>query len=302
MYKGGFPAEYGGRLSSVVDIKMHEGNKNEFHASGGAGLITSRLALEGPMLKHKGSYMITGRRTYADLFLKLLPGKWADSTSRNSALYFYDLNLKANYGFSTKDHIYLSGYIGRDNLNTKVESQLVFGKGLGYGVEFYARKKYGKLTGWVSYTLSKTQRQFNAINGGKTYLAKQDRPNNISIVGIYEINPRLNVSATWVFYNGNAVTFPTGRYVVEGNVVPMYTSRIGYRMPDYHRLDLGVTRMIKKTKKIESSWNFSIYNVYARQNAYAINFQADPKDKTKMQAVQLSLFRFVPSITYNFKF
>jgi len=187
-------------------------------------------------------------------------------------------------------------------LNNKVESQLVFGKGSSYGIELYIKKKRGRLTGWISYTLSKTQRQFDAINGGKAFLAKQDRPHNISIVGMYEINPRLNFSATWIFYNGNAVTFPSGRYVVEGNVVPLYTGRNDYRMPNYHRMDIGLTWINKKTEKFESSWNFSVYNVYGRENAYAINFKVDPKDATKMQAVQLSLFRFVPSVTYNFKF
>ena len=187
-------------------------------------------------------------------------------------------------------------------LNNKVESQLVSGKGLSYGAEFFIKKKRGRLTGWISYTISKTQRQFDKINNGKIFLAKQDRPHNISVVGMYEINPRLNFSATWVFYNGNAVTFPSGRYVVDGDAVPYYSERNGYRMPDYHRLDLGLTWINKKTEKFESSWNFSIYNAYGRENAYAINFKVDPKDATKMQAVQLSLFRFVPSVTYNFKF
>jgi hypothetical protein len=187
-------------------------------------------------------------------------------------------------------------------LNNKVESQLVFGKGWGYGAEFMIRKKYGKLTGWISYTISKTQRRFKNINDGNTFLAKQDRPNNLAIVGIYEINPHLTLSATWIYYSGNAVTFPSGRYVVDGNIVPYYTERNGYRMPDYHRLDLGVTWQRKKFKKFESNWNFSIYNVYAQENAYAINFQPDPNHLAKMQAVQLSLFRIVPAITYNFKF
>jgi hypothetical protein len=187
-------------------------------------------------------------------------------------------------------------------LNNKVESQLVFGKGWGYGAEFLIRKKYGKLTGWISYTLSKTKRQFPDINGGNVFLAKQDRPNNIAIVGIYELNPKLTFSATWIFISGNVVTFPSGRYAVDGIIVPYYTERNGYRMPDYHRLDIGLTLQGKKTATYESNWNFSIYNVYGRSNAYAINFQQDPNDPTKMQAVQLSLFRFVPAITYNFKF
>jgi hypothetical protein len=568
LYKGGFPAEYGGRLSSVVDIKMNEGNNKEYHVSGGIGIIASRLAIEGPIIKNKGSFMIAARRTYADLFLRLLSPRGVDSTASKSTLYFYDLNLKANYQFSEKDKLYFSCYLGRDNfnlggslgldwgnvtattrwnhiisdkifsntslifslysyrfnvaagdltlkvvseikdwnlkedfhyylnsnntikfgfnsiyhtfvpskvdssvflrvrsmdnryalenavyisneqtisshlkasyglryslfssigpgtvytynqvadivdsatypkgkifntfsgleprllvnyimndsnsvkisyartrqyihllsnttsttpfdlwvpsninilpeiadqytlgyfrnfsnnmyeasvevyyktmqnqidyrnganliLNSKVEAQLVFGKGWGYGAEFLIRKKYGKLTGWISYTLSTTKRQFPDINGGSIYLAKQDRPNNIAIVGMYEINPKLTFSATWIFISGNVVTFPSGRYSVDGNIVPYYTERNGYRMPDYHRLDIGLTLQNKKTSRFESNWNFSIYNVYARSNAYAINFQQDPNDPTKMQAVQLSLFRFVPAITYNFKF
>ena len=568
LYKGGFPAEYGGRLSSVVDIKMNEGNNKQFHLSGGIGIIASRLAIEGPLFKNKGSFMIAARRTYADLFLRLLSRHGADSTASKSTLYFYDLNMKVNYQFSEKDRLYFSCYLGRDNfnlggtvglnwgnvtattrwnhiindkifsntsfifnkysynfnvavgsktmnvisqiqdwnlkedlnyylnsnntikfgfnsiyhtfvpskvdstvlfhvksvdnryalenafyisneqtfsphlkatyglryslfssigpgtvytydqvadiidsatypkgkifntyggfeprllvnyiindsssvkvsyartrqyvhllsnttsstpfdlwvpsninilpeiadqytlgyfrnfsnnmyetsvevyykalknqidyrnganliLNSKVESQLVFGKGWGYGAEFLIRKKYGKLTGWISYTLSKTKRQFPDINGGKVFLAKQDRPNNIAIVGIYELNPKLTFSATWIFISGNVVTFPSGRYAVDGVIVPYYTERNGYRMPDYHRLDIGLTLQGKKTATYESNWNFSIYNVYGRANAYAINFQQDPNDPTKMQAVQLSLFRFVPAITYNFKF
>jgi len=568
LYKGGFPAEYGGRLSSVVDIKMNEGNNKEFHVSGGIGIIASRLAVEGPIFKNKGSFMIAARRTYADLFLRLLSSKGADSTASKSTLYFYDLNMKVNYQLSERDRLYFSCYAGRDNfnlggtvglnwgnvtattrwnhiindkifsntslifnkysynfnvavgnktmkvisqiqdwnlkedlhyylnsnntvkfgfnsiyhtfvpskvdstvffhvksvdnryalenalyisneqtisphlkatyglryslfssigpgtvytynqvadvvdsatypkgkifnsfggfeprllvnyiindsssvkvsyartrqyihllsnttsttpfdlwvpsntnilpeiadqftlgyfrnfsnnmfetsvevyyktlrnqidyrnganliLNSKVESQLVFGKGRAYGVEFLIRKKYGKLTGWISYTLSKTKRQFPDINGGNVFLAKQDRPNNLAIVGMYELNPKLTFSATWIFISGNVVTFPSGRYYVDGNVVPYYTERNGYRMPDYHRLDIGLTWQRKKTEKFESNWNFSVYNVYGRSNAYAINFQQDPNDPAKMQAVQLSLFRFVPAITYNFKF
>jgi hypothetical protein len=568
LYKGGFPAEYGGRLSSVVDIKMNEGNNKEFHISGGLGIIASHLAVEGPVKKDKGSFMIAARRTYADIFLKLLPGTGADSTAKKSTLYFYDLNMKANWQLSGKDRLYFSCYLGRDNfnlggslglnwgnitattrwnhiisdrifsntslifnrysynfnvavgnntmkvisqikdwnlkedlhyylnskntlkigfnsiyhtfvpskvdssvlfhvksmdnryalenalyisneqtitkhlkatyglryslfssigpgtiytydevsdvidsatypkgkifntyggfeprvllnyvindstsvkvsyartrqyihllsnttsttpfdlwvpsninilpeiadqytlgyfrnflnnmyetsvelyyktlqnqidyrnganliLNNKVESQLVFGKGWGYGAEFLIRKKYGKLTGWISYTLSRARRQFTDINEGNVFPAKQDRPNNFAIVGMYELNPQLTFSASWIYISGNVVTFPSGRYFADGNIVPYYTERNGYRMPDYHRLDVGITFQRKKTGRFESRWNFSIYNVYGRANAYAINFRPDPNDPTKMQAVKLSLFRFVPAIMYNFKF
>src|ERR1035437_4795842 len=117
LYKGGFPAENGGRLSSVVDIKMNEGNNKEFNFSGGIGIIASRLAIEGPILKNKGSFMIAARRTYADVFLKFLPHNGADSIASKSTLYFYDLNMKANYQLSAKDRLYFSCYLGRDNFN-----------------------------------------------------------------------------------------------------------------------------------------------------------------------------------------
>src|SRR6202012_1967030 len=112
VYKGGMPAEFGGRLSSVVDIKMNDGNDKEAHVGGGIGLISTRLNAEGPIVKDRGSFSISGRRTYADLFLKLSP----DSSVNDNSLYFYDLNVKANYKFDEKNHIYLSGYFGRDNL------------------------------------------------------------------------------------------------------------------------------------------------------------------------------------------
>ena len=112
VYKGGIPAKYGGRLSSIVDIKMRDGNAKRFSAIGGIGTISSRLTLEGPIVKDKSSFMIAGRRSYADLFLPLAP----DESIQNSKLFFYDLNLKANYEISDKDRIYVSGYFGRDVL------------------------------------------------------------------------------------------------------------------------------------------------------------------------------------------
>ena len=112
VFKGGMPAQYGGRLSSVLDIRMNDGNKKEYTAEGGIGLISSRLKLEGPIVKDKGSFMISGRRTYADAFLAFS----GDSSINNNTLFFYDLNAKANYQIDEKNTIYLSGYFGRDEL------------------------------------------------------------------------------------------------------------------------------------------------------------------------------------------
>lgn len=186
--------------------------------------------------------------------------------------------------------------------NKAVESQLYFGKGYAYGLEFLVKKKSGKLTGWVGYTWSRTLRQFDSINFGKEYPAKQDIIHSISVVSIYQVSKRLTVSAVWVYNTGFAVTFPSGKYQVDGVVANLYTERNGYRMPSYHRMDLGLTWQGKASSKYESSWNFSVYNVYARENAYSISFQPDPNNPNKSQAVQLSLFRIIPSITYNFKF
>jgi hypothetical protein len=183
-----------------------------------------------------------------------------------------------------------------------VEKELLFGRGRAYGVEFFLKKKTGKFTGWIGYTLSRTEKQIDGINKDQWYVARQDRTHDVSIVGIYEINRKLNVSATWIYNTGNAVTFPSGKYEVAGQVAFYYTERNGYRMPANHRLDLGLTWKLKERKRFTSELAFSIYNVYARQNAYIINFEENKDDPSRTQAVQTSLFRIVPSISYNFKF
>ncbi|MGN6530535.1 MAG: TonB-dependent receptor plug domain-containing protein [Ginsengibacter sp.] len=566
IYKGDMPAQYGGRLSSLLDIKMNDGNNKDYKVSGGIGLISSRLNVEGPIVKDKGSFMISARRTYADLFLKLSK----DTDVNKSILYFYDINAKANYQFGEKNKLYLSGYFGKDDLgysnqfgirwgnttatlrwnhifssklfsntsfiysnyqynitlnqttnnltvlstikdytlkedlqyfagtknkinfgfnfthhtfspgqfktsvtssynpltlpnkyafdgalyvadewtvskslkfntglrlssfdligpgtfytydslgnvkdtahyargkmvksylnlqprfaatyqlntlssvkasysrnvqnlhllsnttggnptdvwipssnnvkpeisdqfstgyyrstqnnkyefsaevyykllqnqidykngavlvaNQTVESQLVYGKGRAYGLELYAKKKYGKLTGWLSYTLSRTERQIDGINNDSWYPANQDQTHNIALVAIYNLGKKWTISGDFVYNTGNAVSWPSGKYQVNGNTVFYYTERNGYRMPSYNRMDISATLMTKKTAKFEGSWTFSVYNAYGRENPYFIQFQNDPADPQKTQAVQYSLFRWVPSITYNFKF
>ena len=568
LYKGGMPAQYGGRLSSVVDIKMKDGNNKDFDVSGGVGLISSRLNIEGPIVKDKGSFIISGRRTYADAFLKLAP----DSALKNNTLYFYDFNLKANYTLGKKDRLYLSGYFGRDVLgfgetfstdwgnktatlrwnhlisnkifsntsliysdysykikiksgtdkfiitsqirdvnikqdfdyfitnsskikfggnlirhtvspgrieaeatsnlkssviqyryswesalyashelavndkinvvyglrlsnltptgpgnfynydqnglvtdtlkyksgevvasywnieprasasyqftaasslkasynrnvqnlhlltnattstpndlwipstknvkpeiadqvsigyyqnfkdnqyefsvesyyknlqnqidyrngaelqaNDNVESELVYGTGRAYGIELLVKKKLGRLSGWVGYTLSKTERKFTEINNGNYFNARQDRPHDLSVVGIYKLSTRWTLSGTFVYSTGNAVTFPSGKYRINEQTVFLYTERNGYRMPAYHRLDLAATVENKKNtkRKYQSSWTFGVYNAYGRANAFSIAFKDDPNDASKTVAEQTALFKLVPSVSWNFKF
>lgn len=212
-----------------------------------------------------------------------------------------------NYEFSAevyyKNLLHQVDYIKGAQLsfNANVESQLIYGKGRAYGLELFFKKKYGRFNGWVGYTLARSERKFEGINNGSWYPAKQDRTHDISIVAIYELSKGWTLSATWVYNTGNAVTFPKGAYVIGDRLAFLYTDRNGNRMPAYHRLDLGATKQFKKKKKYESNLSFSLYNAYIHDNAYSITFRQNEQTK-QIEAVQTTLFKLVPSITYNFKF
>lgn len=565
--KGGMPAEYGGRLSSVLDVKMNEGNNKKISVQGGIGMIASRIKVEGPLVKDKGSFMVSARRTYADLFLKAS----SDTTINKSILYFYDINAKANYRFNDKNAIFLSGYFGKDVLglqdvfgtnwgnatgtlrfnhvfnsklfsntsliysnynyviegldrddgfkatsqitdinlkqdfnyylasnhtlkfglqgirhdiapgeisttasssfnnkkvehrygyemaayvsdewkvsskfsmiyglrlsdmllvgpgtyslyndagdiisskkynsgevvknylnleprlsmsymlneeqsikasynrntqnihlltnstsssptdlyvmssqnikpqiadqlavgyfrnfdnngyefsteiyykdlknqidykdaaqllvNADVESQLLFGVGRAYGAEFFLKKKYGKFNGWIGYTLSRTERKFDDINGGKYFPSTHDRTHDLSIAAIYKFDEHWTFSSNFVYGTGKAVTYPTGKYNVGGNTTYSYSNRNAYRQPNTHRLDIAATYDAKPGKYYTSSWTFGIYNVYAHKDPYQIAFRDSKKVPNATEAVQTSIFGVpIPSITWNFKF
>lgn len=577
VYKGGIPSKYGGRLSSLIDIRMKDGNNKHFAGTGGIGTISSRLTLEGPIVKGKSSYMVAGRRSYADVFLPLSP----DDLAKESTLFFYDLNLKANYEISDKDKLYLSGYFGRDvfglgslfglkwgnatttlrwnhifnqklfsnisfvysdfdygfevefaenakfgfdqdikdiyikpdftyfisnnstlnfggqfihhnfnpgtftsttdvqqieerqaiegaiyldhkyefndrfnvrygirysgfanvggteyyytknqnyepidsltqtaiypkgkaynyygglepraalsyNLkptmaiktsynrtiqyiqqasntasafptdqwfssnnnvkpqiadqvaiglfknfdiglessvevyykwmqnqidyrdgaelifNEELDGELLFGDGYSYGAEFYLNKVKGMTTGFLSYTWSKTMRQIEGINGNDPYPTGFDRRHNLSLVVSHRFTKRIIATASFVFSTGNPFTPPAGKYWYRGKWNNFYGPRNEYRIPDYHRGDIGVTIKPKDRpeKKFKSSWNFSIYNFYNRANPYSIYFgQATEEQAEKFGveegesiAVQVALFKMIPSITWNFNF
>lgn len=564
IYKGGIPAQYSGRASSVLDIYMKNGNKRKFSLSGGLGLISSRLTFEGPIVKDKGSFIASGRFTYLDWILKLVqPDRFGDL-----ALGFWDVNLKVNYSFGQNDRLFVSGYAGRDNfifgdfglrygnytatvrwnhtfneklfantsfffsdyyygyiigragnrftieagirdfalkqdynyyinpkntmrygfnvtyhefqpsqlisendninsliadkkqaiesgvyignemkitdklkavyglrfslfnqfgpgdiytfdednnitdttnfnlgehiqtywgleprlaltydvlpttklelgyhrihqyihlltnstsaapndmwipstnlvkpqiadqislgikqsflndklnislegyyknlqnqvdfengadilLNAKIESQILNGSGRAYGGELLVQARFGNFNGWLSYTLSRTEYQFDEINFGQPYLAKQDRTHDISLVGTYELKKRWVFSLAWIYQTGNAVTFPSAKYEINGQKVSYFTERNGYRMPASHRLDIAVTFRNKISRKFRSSFTVGIYNVYNQYNPYSITFKENEIDPTKTDAVQLSLFGIVPTVTWNFSF
>lgn len=564
VYKGGIPAQYGGRASSVLDIYMKNGNKKHFGVSGGLGLISSRLTFEGPIVKNKGSFILSGRATYLDLVLRLVdPNRFG-----NLGLGFWDLNLKANYSFGTKDRLFVSGYAGRDNfsfgafglnygnytvtarwnhtfneklfantsfffsdyyygykigragnnftieagirdyalkqdyslysspkstwrfgfnatyhqfqpsqlrsdnknitsliaerqhgiesagylshewrindklkaiyglrlsmfnqvgpgdvyafndqnnitdtttystlehiktyggieprvaltyeaskntafelgyhrinqyvhllsnsnagapndiwvpstqnilpeiadqvslgvkqsffdeklnvslegyykflqnqvdyengadilLNPRIEAQILNGKGWSYGAELFVQAQVGNFNGWVSYTLSRTEYQFDEINFGNPYPARQDRTHDIAIVGTYELKKRWVFSASWIYQTGNAVTLPSGKYEINGETINYFTERNGYRFPATHRLDLAVTFRNKPKRKFQSSFTVGVYNAYNRLNPYFIDFRKSKNDPNKIEAVQFSLFGIVPTVTWNFSF
>ena len=178
-------------------------------------------------------------------------------------------------------------------LSTLFESDLVFGTGRAYGLELMLRKQTGRLTGWIGYSLSKTQREFAEINNGLPFPVKFDRTHDFAVVLMYKLSPKWTFATNWVYYTGNAITIPYGKYEVSGRVIDAYSPRNAFRMPDYHRLDINFTY----TTSGGNTWNFSLYNAYGRRNAYAIVFRND-----EPIPIRLSLFSFVPSITYNFNF
>ena len=185
-------------------------------------------------------------------------------------------------------------------MNNEVEGELVYGQGKAYGIELMLEKKKGKLTGWIGYTLSRSLRQFDQINEGKEFSARQDRIHDLSVVLMYKLTPNLALASTFVYYTGDAVTFPAGKYEINGQTIPYFTERNGYRFPDYHRMDVGLTYYMKDKKRFEHSLNFSVYNVYARENAFTITFEEN-EETGKTEAIRTALFKIVPSITYNFK-
>ncbi|MCB0587842.1 MAG: TonB-dependent receptor [Phaeodactylibacter sp.] len=556
LIKGGFPAQYGGRLSSILDISMKEGNNKRLGVEGGIGLVTSQLTAEGPIKKEKASFIVSGRRTYFDWMIKPF------LTSRIRTSYsFYDLNAKVNWQIGPKDRLFLSAFNGKDDatyiedgieynvrfgnttgtlrwnhifgqklfLNTSfiineydqnisalqdnsfsevlsgindvngklefqyypnpdhiilfgahyldhtfrssgrteaqsgsdpspgidantipvkyfdefalyvndemklserlsanlglrlpgffsdeasyyriepraslkvalgpassvkaaytmmnqflhlvpsstasvpteiwvpstektrpqlstqysvgyfqnfrdneyesslevyykdmrnqvlfregnqliesldIDSLLTYGKGWSYGAELFLRKNRGKLTGWISYTLSWTNQRFEELNFGNTFPFRYDRRHNLSVVGTYELGKRWSLSATFVFSSGNVYTVPVGRVGVfyggslfEGNYF-VYEERNNVRMNPYHRLDLSASHKREWKllgKPLTSEWVFSVYNTYSRLNPYFVFFEVEPATG-EPKAKQVSLLPIIPSITYNFKF
>ena len=192
-------------------------------------------------------------------------------------------------------------------LNKAIEQEMLSGIGRAYGLELFLKKSTGRLTGWASYTYSRSERriegpdQETTINRGRYYPAGFDQPHSISVVASYEVTKRLIAGANFTFNSGRPVTAPIAKFSIDGSKVAYFSERNQYRIPDYHRLDLSFTIKggYKKNKLLNGDWTFSIYNVYARQNAYSVFFKNEAG--VPPQAYKLSVLGTAfPSITYNF--
>ena len=195
------------------------------------------------------------------------------------------------------------------------ESQIEFGNGWSYGLELFVQKKVGKTAGWIGYTLSWTERQFENLNFGEAFPFRYDRRHDLSIVLTQEISKNIDFSATWVYGTGNSVSLPIQRYAGPvsslsgffGGEIDYYESRNGFRMAPYHRMDVGIN-FHKQKKWWHRTWSVGAYNAYSRKNPFFLysdtvyivdeNGVSQPKERL----VQVSLFPIVPYLSYSFKF
>ncbi|NBC06518.1 MAG: TonB-dependent receptor [Bacteroidetes bacterium] len=216
----------------------------------------------------------------------------------------YETSVEVYYRDLQNQIDYRENYV--DNVANELEEEFVFGKGRAYGIELLVRKQKGRFTGWVGYTWSRTERIFPEINNGEPFPAIFDRRHDLSVVANYELSKKWALGGAFVFGTGSAFTPVRSVYFIDQFPVQQYGGRNSARLPDYHRIDLSATYTPKPDKKgrFASSWNFSVYNAYSRQNPFFVYyaFDSDPNAGTvEASAFQVSLFPIIPSVTWNFK-
>jgi hypothetical protein len=223
---------------------------------------------------------------------------------RNFRNNMFETSVEVYYKDLRSQIEYREGYT--PGFDDDLENVFVFGTGDSKGLELYFNKREGVFTGWVSYTLSYTNRKFPDLNDGKPFPYRYDRRHVLSAAANWQLGERWTIGAIFVYNTGISYTLPIGKYFIEGNVITEYGDINSFRLADYHRLDLSFTYEGKKRKRLDDSWNFSFYNLYSRQNPYFVYdevngvFLEDPVITIK--AKQVSLFPILPSITWNFKF
>jgi hypothetical protein len=194
-------------------------------------------------------------------------------------------------------------------LNEHIETELLTGIGKAYGAELLIRKKRGALNGWLSYTYSRSfvkvesEISEETINNGDWFPSRLDKPHNLNIVLNYNFNKSNSFSANFTFSSGRLIAAPDSYYIIDDVYIPEYTSRNQYRIPDYHRLDISYTikRNVIRKKRYKDSFTISIYNLYARKNAYSIFFRKNTGSATNVYKLSV-LGTIFPSVTYNFEF
>jgi hypothetical protein len=221
--------------------------------------------------------------------------EWADSGYEG----YIDL-----YARDSKNAIEFSGGIMNLFENLRIEDHIYLGKGKSYGAEFFLKKKKGKFTGYLSYTLSRSERTFAEINEGQVFPFKYDRTHDLSLVSDYKLSPRWNLSALFTLATGNAYTKPVSRYLIAGNVVNEYGAYNSSRMPLYHRLDLSAGYQFH-TGKYKSSLSLSVYNVYNKKNPMFNYYMARgslSSGRVSVQEKSITLLPVLPAINYKIVF
>jgi hypothetical protein len=224
--------------------------------------------------------------------------------------------------YKTMDNLvsFREGVLPQENAQSNTDNLLTQGDGYSYGIEFFLKKKVGDLTGWIGYTWSKTERRFEDIMDNQYFPAKYDRRHDLSVVASYELNEHWSFGASFVYATGNTITLPTSWYLHNGNVQYEFEDRNASRMPDYHRLDLSATwydsptkevvdrttgELVTKKKRFRHNLNFSVYNVYSRQNPFFLFVENEgslSQGTFSLNVQQVSLFPILPSVTWNFEF
>lgn len=211
----------------------------------------------------------------------------------------YDFSLEGYYKDIRNVYDYRDGKSFHSEI--EIERLILGGKGRAYGLELAAHKNEGRLTGWLSYTLSWVENKIEGINGGEWYTAPNDRRHDLAVVGMYQLNDRWEFSAAWRYNTGQALTAPSAKFEVDGHTYYYYAERNGYRAPAYHRLDLSATysRTVGKTTH---QWAFGLYNAYNRYNPYVITFENDDTKPSGTKTVQTSLFGIIPSVSFTIRY
>lgn len=320
VYAGGRPVRYNHELAryepGVVVDSVFQGSGSLASFSGLEPRLSLRFALDGnrslkASYARTRQYLLLASRTNSPTPLDVWEpvGPWVkpqyadqvalgySATSGNGG---YEVQVESYYkkSYNVLDFVEGSDVI----LNQQVESSLLQGEGRAYGLEVLLRKNVGDLTGWISYTLGRSEQRFaiapgTGINAGAWFPSPSDKTHELSIVATRPLNATWTFGTTFSLASGLPVTYPVSRYVVDDLVVPEYAARNSSRLPAYHRLDLSLTRSGPRTE-----FQFGLFNAYNRFNAQTMSFRQREDDRSRTEAVQLSVFGVVPSLSFTWRF